>query len=305
MDRAGQIAFGHSRRHFGDSADLIRQIGGQKIHIPDQVLPRSRRAGHVGLTSQPSLDADFARHVGDLFGECRQRVGHVVDRLSQSRDFTFRFDRQFLAQVAFRNGSHDLYNSAHLVGQVDGHDVDRVRKVFPCSAHARHHGLTAELAFGSNLARHARDFGGERVELIHHGVDGVFQFKDLAFDVHSNLSRQIAARHGRRDFCDVSHLSRQVGAHGVHGVGEVFPGSGDAGHDGLHAEAAFSTDLAGDACHFGCEGSQLFHHRVDGFFQLKDFAADIDGDFAGQVAVGNGNRHFRNIPDLRRQVTGH
>ena len=41
-------------------------------------------------------------------------------------------------------------------------------------------GLAAELAFGADLARDARHFRGEGVELVHHGVDGVLQLQNFA-----------------------------------------------------------------------------------------------------------------------------
>ena len=41
-------------------------------------------------------------------------------------------------------------------------------------------GLAAQLAFGAHFAGHARHFRGEGVELVHHGVDGVFQLQDFA-----------------------------------------------------------------------------------------------------------------------------
>ena len=65
-------------------------------------------------------------------------------------------------------------------GQVAGHRVDRVGEVLPRAGHARHFGLTAELSFRADLARHARDFRRERAELIDHRVDGVLQLEDLA-----------------------------------------------------------------------------------------------------------------------------
>ncbi len=41
-------------------------------------------------------------------------------------------------------------------------------------------GLAAELAFGTDFARNARDFRCKRVELIDHDVDRIFEFEDLA-----------------------------------------------------------------------------------------------------------------------------
>src|SRR5579863_3787223 len=48
-----------------------------------------------------------------------------------------------------------------------------------------------QFAFGAHLAGHARHFAGEGVELIDHGVDGVFQLQNLALDIDRNLARQV------------------------------------------------------------------------------------------------------------------
>ena len=96
--------------------------------------------------------------------------------------------------------------------------------------------LAAELAFGADLARDARDFGGERVQLIDHRVDGVLQLEDLALDVDRDLARQVAAGDGGRDLGDVADLRRQVGGEQIDVVGQVLPRAGDAGHVGLAAE---------------------------------------------------------------------
>ena len=48
-------------------------------------------------------------------------------------------------------------------------------------------GLPAEVPFGANLVRHTRDFGGKRAQLVHHGVDGVLQFKNFALDINGDF----------------------------------------------------------------------------------------------------------------------
>src|SRR6202045_421434 len=48
---------------------------------------------------------------------------------------------------------------------------------------ARPVGLSAEPALGAGLARHARPLAGEPVELIDHGVEGLFQLQDFAAHV--------------------------------------------------------------------------------------------------------------------------
>ncbi len=88
-------------------------------------------------------------------------------------------------------------------------------------------------------------------------------------------------------------------------VGQVFPGAGDAFHVGLTAELAFGADFAGHACHFGRERAELIDHRVDGVFQLEDFAADVHGDFLREIAVCDGGGHLGDVADLASQVAGH
>src|SRR5439155_1352790 len=93
--------------------------------------------------------------------------------------------------------------------------------------------------------------------------------------------------------------------HGVHVVREIFPGAADAGHFRLAAEDAFGADFACDARHFGRKAVELVDHRIDGVLEFEDFAFDVDGDLAGQVAFGHGGGHLGDVTDLGRKVRGH
>ena len=132
----------------------------------------------------------------------------------------------------------------------DGHHVDVVGEVLPRAGHALDLRLAAELPFRADLARHARDFGRERVELIDHRVDGVLQLEDLALDVDGDLLRQVAVRDGRRHLGDVAHLVGEVRRHHVDVVGQVLPRAGDSLDLRLTAEASFGADLARHARDF-------------------------------------------------------
>jgi hypothetical protein len=118
---------------------------------------------------------------------------------------------------------------------------------FHVPRHAGHLRLTAELAFGADLARDARDLGREPVELIDHRVDGVFELEDLASNVDRDLLGEVALRDRDRDVGDVPHLVGQVRRHRVDVVGQVLPRAGHAGHLRLAAELALGPDLARDA----------------------------------------------------------
>src|SRR5258705_3008014 len=305
LDRTGQVALGHRGGHFGDRAHLRRQVRGEQVDVTGQVLPRTRGARHVGLAAQPAFDAHFARDTGDLVGEGRERLGHVVDGLGESGDFALRFHGKILLQIAVGDRGHDLDDAAHVFGEVGRHEVDGVGEVLPGAGDARNLRLAAELAFGADFARHARHFAGKRVQLIDHRVDGVFQLEDFALHVHGNLAGQVAARHGGGDFGDVADLGGEIAGHRVDVVGEVLPGAGGAGHVGLAAEPAFGADFAGHARHFAGEAVELVDHGVERFLQLKDFAAHVDRDFSRQVAAGDRGCDLGDVADLGGQIARH
>ncbi len=73
----------------------------------------------------------------------------------------------------------------------------------------------------------------------------------------------------------------------------------------MAAQFAVGTHFARHARHFRRKGTQLIHHRIDGFFELENFAAHIDGDLARQVAAGNRRRYFGNVSHLAGKVAGH
>ena len=68
---------------------------------------------------------------------------------------------------------------------------------------------------------------------------------------------------------------------------------------------AFAADLARDAGDFSGECVELVYHRVDGFFQLQDFALHVNGDLLGKVAAGDGGGDFGDVADLAGEVAGH
>ena len=143
------------------------------------------------------------------------------------------------------------------------------------------------------------------LKLIDHRVDGVLQLEDLALDVDGDFLGEVAAGDGLGHVGDVADLAGQVAGHEVDAVGQVFPGAGDVLDVGLAAQLAFGADLAGHAGDFGGERAELIDHRVDGVLQLEDLALDVDGDFLGQVAVGDGRGDVGDVADLAGQVAGH
>ena len=172
----------------------------------------------------------------------------------------------------------------------------------PTPAHLR---LAAELAFGADLARDARDFRGEAVELIDHRVDRVLQLQNLAAHVDGDLLGKIATSDRGGDVGDVADLRCQIVRHRVDVVSEVLPGAADTAHVGLAAELTFRADFARHAADFGRECVELIDHRVERVLELQDFALHVDGDLLGKIAVRDGGRHVGDVADLAGQVRGH
>ncbi len=199
-----------------------------------------------------------------VFGECR----HLA----------FRFHREVLLEVAVGDSGHHFDDAAHLFGQVGGHHIHGIGQILPGAGNAGHLRLTAEEALGADFAGDTRHFGGKTVELIHHRIDGVFQFENFALDVDRDLAGQVAARHGGGHLGDVAHLGRQVRRQQVDVVGQILPGAGDAGHHRLAAEPAVGADFARNARHFSGERAQLLDHRVERIFEEQHFAAHVDRD---------------------------
>src|SRR5207302_1929934 len=131
-------------------------------------------------------------------------------------------------KVAAGDRGRHLGDVAYLRGEVRGEQVHVVGQVFPGAGDARLERLAAEAAVGADFARDARHFGGEGVELVHHGVDGILELENFALHVHGDLAREVAAGDGGRHLGDVAHLRREVAGHRVDRVGQVLPGAGDA-----------------------------------------------------------------------------
>ena len=127
-----------------------------------------------------------------------------------SENFTANVDGDLLREVAVGNRGRNVGDVTNLRRQVRSHEVHRVGEVFPRTADAFDVGLAAELAFGTDLTRDARNFGCKGVELVDHGVDRVLKFEDLAANRNGDLLRKVAVRDGGRNFGDVTDLRSQV-----------------------------------------------------------------------------------------------
>ena len=124
------------------------------------------------------------------------------------KDLAADIHRDLLREVAVGDGDGDIGDVAHLGGQIAGHNVDAFGQIFPNAADVTNLRLAAELSFGTDLACDTGDFRGETAQLIHHGVDRVFELEDLAADIDRDLLGQVAVGDGDGDIGDVAHLVR-------------------------------------------------------------------------------------------------
>src|SRR4029077_1848359 len=158
--------------------------------------------------------------------------------------------------------------------------------------------------FRTDLARHARDFRGEGVELIDHHVDRVLQLADFTLDVDRNLLGEIPAGNGRGHVGDVAYLGGEVAGHRVDVVGQVTPGPRCARNVCLPAQPALGPDLARHAGDLRGEGVQLIDHDVDGVLQFENLALDLDRDLLGEVALLDGGGDLGDVAHLGREIGG-
>ena len=288
-----------------DIAHLGGQVRRHRVDAFGEVLPGAGPAHDIGLPAKPPFGADLARDPSHFAGEPVELVDHRVDGLLELQNLAADVHGDLLREISARDRRRHLRDVADLAGQVAGHRVHAIGQILPCAGDAQHLRLAAEPAFGSHLTGDARHFGGESIELIHHGVDGVLQLEDLAAHVHGDLARKVAARDRCRHLRNVADLIGQIAAHGVDAVGEIFPRSGHPRHMRLTPELAIRSHFPSDASDFGGEGSKLVDHGIDGLLQLKDFAANVDGDLLGKVAVRNRDRHLGDVAHLAGQVARH
>ena len=304
-DLAAELAVRDRGRHLGDVADLVRQVARHLVDVVGQLLPDAADVLDVGGDAERAFGTDEARDARDLGGEPVQLVDRRVDRVLEREDLALRFDRDLLAEVTAGDRRDDIRDLADLRRQVRRHAVDVLGQLAPHAGDVRDLGLTAEHAFGTDLARHARHLRRERRELIDHDVDRVLERQDLALGLDGDLLAEVTRGDGARHLGDVADLERQVVRHRVDRLGQLAPHTRHAAHRRLAAEAAFGTDLASDARHLVRERAELLDHRVDRVLELVDLALDVDRDHLGQIALGDRRRHARDLADLGRQVRRH
>src|SRR5262249_1982523 len=149
------------------------EVTGHEVNVVSEVFPGAAHPRHLRLAAELAFGADFPRHARHLASEGVELVHHNVESVFQFEDFALDVHPDLARQVAARHRGGAIGDFAHLPGEVTGHRVNVVGEVFPGAGHARHLRLAAEFAVGADFAGDAGHFRGERVELVHHRINGV------------------------------------------------------------------------------------------------------------------------------------
>src|SRR5207249_4994964 len=157
-DLLGEVALVDGCRDLCDIAHVRGEVAGQLVYIGGASCTGTGCTQGIGLSAQAALGADLASHAGDLAGKGVELVDHAVDRVLQVEDLTADVDGDLLGEVALGDGCRHLCDIPHVRGEVAGHEIDVVGDVFPVPDDALDLGLAAQLAFGTDFARDARDF---------------------------------------------------------------------------------------------------------------------------------------------------
>src|SRR5439155_8650289 len=195
--------------------------------------------------------------------EGAELVHHRVNRVLQLQNLPSHVHGNFLRQVAVGHRRGHGGNIAHLRSEVPSHGVHTVGQVLPGPSHSSYDGLTTQLPLGPNFAGDAGHFRGKGAELVHHGVDSVFELEDFPFDIDRDFFGQVTVSHGGCHGRDIAHLRGEIAGHGVHTLGQIFPGPGHAFDFSLPTQFAFGAHFAGHARDFCSERAELVDHRVD------------------------------------------
>src|SRR5205085_1710275 len=99
-DLAREVAARDGDGHLGDVADLAGQVGGHRVDVVGQILPRASHTRHGRLAVEDAFAADLACDACDFGSESVELVHHRVDRVLEFQNFAAHVHGDFARQVA-------------------------------------------------------------------------------------------------------------------------------------------------------------------------------------------------------------
>src|SRR5207248_1481027 len=287
-DLLGEVAVLDCGRDLGDVAHLARQVARSEDRRVGKVLRYAGDALDVGLVFRPVLGGYVAGDTGHLVREGVELVDHRVDGVLELEDLAPDVDGDLLREVAVGDSGGDFGDIAHLARQVAGHEVDVVGQVLPDAADAPDLGLTAQLALGAHLARHAGHLAREGVELADHRVDGPRRVEELAverpsIDLERHGLRQVAIGDGADDARDLGVRPGQVFGQVVDSLERGGPRAGAPTRCDT-PDRTFVTDLAAETADLALQTLVRLDDRVEGGGDLAGGARPLGRHAGGKIA---------------------
>src|SRR4029077_14306191 len=121
-----QVAVGDRGDHARDAPHLVGEVARHYVHVVGKVFPDTGHTLDAGLPAQLAVSAHLTGDTGHLVGERVELVDHRVDGVLELEDLALDVDGDLLAEVAFCDRGHDACDTAYLLGQLTGHQVDVV-----------------------------------------------------------------------------------------------------------------------------------------------------------------------------------
>src|SRR5262249_24388784 len=103
-DFAREVAAGDGGRHFGDVANLGRQIASHPVHAVRQALPRPGAARYLRLPTELAFCADLACDARHLRSKGIELIHHRVDGFLETKNFPADVDCDLFGDVTLRDG---------------------------------------------------------------------------------------------------------------------------------------------------------------------------------------------------------
>ena len=218
-DFSVQVATRYCGGDFCDVAYLGSEVSAHGVHRICKILPGACYAGNHRLNAKATFGANLARNTSDFGSERAELLDHCVNGFLELQNLPTHIDRDLFRKIAVGNSNGYICNVSHLPCKIRGHGVHVIGEIFPRAGDTRHGRLATKLAFGADLAGHARHFRRKGTELLDHGVHRFLELQNFALHIDRNLAAEVPLCDRCGHVCDIPYLASEVGGHRIHVVG--------------------------------------------------------------------------------------
>jgi hypothetical protein len=177
-----------------------------------------------------------------------------------------------------------------LSGQIAGHLVHAFGEITPDAAHTLDLGLSAQFAFGADLASNTCHLGGKHAQLLDHLVDDFcaaqeFAFQRPAFDFQGHGLGQVALGHRANRPRHLGGGPNEIINQRVDRFHLVGPISRQSGYGHALSELSFLADSPADARGFRAQPLVQRHRFVEAIGDFSGNSSPIRRQANREVAV--------------------